>query len=133
MTVRGPKLDEIEIWTDQRALRQYTHDNLRGYWQEQALALRQFPAETAKADNVAWFVLGASRLHHLLATNALTSKAGAGRYALGAFDERWRPIVDEAMSIRILGEPVAPYPGDRGRDVIDFADMVVRDGLAIPV
>jgi len=136
VTVRGPALEQLDIWTDEAALRRYTHDNLRDYWQEQAAALRQFPAEAGKPDIVTWFVLGASRLHHLLATNTLTSKMGAGRYALDAFDKRWWPIVTEAMAVRQLGEPSGRYDGDpdlRARDTVEFSEMVVRTGLTIPV
>ena len=83
-----------------------------------------------------WFVLGTSRLHHLLATDALTSKTGAGRYALEAFDERWHPIVGEAMTLRQLGEETGHYDDAldrRAQDTIGFAEMVVATGLAIPV
>lgn len=136
VTVRGPELEKVDIWTDEAVLRKYTHDNLRSYWLEQAEALRRFPAEAGKSDIVAWFVLGASRLHHLLARGALTSKMGAGRHALEVFGERWRPIITEAMTIRELGEPSGQYDGDtdlRARDTIEFSEMVVKTGLAIPV
>lgn len=136
VAVRGPEPGQVDIWTDQAELRRFTHDNLRSYWLEQAESLRRFPAEAGRSDIVAWCVLGVSRLHHLLARNTLTSKLGAGRYALDAFDERWRPIITEAMSIRALGEPSGRYDGDpaqKAQDTIEFSEMVVQAGLAIPV
>lgn len=30
--VRGPRLDEVEIWTDLRALQEHSHQNLSDYW-----------------------------------------------------------------------------------------------------
>jgi hypothetical protein len=134
--VRGPDLAEVDIWTDEQALRGYTHENLGSYWREQADALAQFPAEAGKPDIVCWCVLGVSRLHHLLATGALTSKTGAGRYAVTAFGEEWRLIVTEALAVRVTGETSGCYDDDpeaRARDTIAFTDMVVRDGLALPV
>ena len=136
VVVRGPELHEIEIWTDSKVLRQYTHDNLRSYWQEQAGALQQFPDEAAKPDIVAWFVLGVSRLHHLLATDQLTSKSGAGRYALDAFDAPWHPVIREALVVRETGGTTGEYDADpdrRGRDTIAFAQMAVQDGLSLSV
>lgn len=76
VTVRGPGLADVEIWTDDAALRRYTHDNLAGYWRETADSLARFPAEAGRPDLVSWCVLGVSRLHHLLTTGALTSKTG---------------------------------------------------------
>jgi hypothetical protein len=136
VTVRGPELPEVEIWTDDAELRRYTRDNLGSYWRGQADALAQFPAEAGKPDIVAWCVLGVSRLHHLLATGELTSKTGAGRYAVEAFGEQWRLIATEALAVRVTGETSGAYDDDpeaRAHDCIAFTDMVVRDGLALPV
>ena len=136
VTVRGPELAEVEIRTDDAELRSYTHDNLGSYWRGQADALAQFPSEAGKPDIVAWCVLGVSRLHHLLATGELTSKTGAGRYAITAFDDRWRSIVTEALAVRVTAETSGAYDDDpeaRAEDCIAFTDMVVRDGLALPI
>lgn len=45
---------------------------------------------------------GVTRLHYTLATSMgmMTSKAGAGTYALEAFPQRWHRIVWEALDIR---------------------------------
>lgn len=135
VTVRGPALSEVEIWTDEAALRSYTRENLASYWREEADALARFPGEAGRSETVAWCVLGVSRLHHLLATGALTSKTGAGRYALARFGEGWRSVVTEALALRVTGETSGAYDQDEARraaDVIAFTDMVVTDGLALP-
>lgn len=109
VVVRGPELHEIEIWTDNQVLRQYTYDNLRSYWQEEAGALQQFPDEAAKTDIVAWFVLGVSR---------------------------WHPVIREALVVRETGGGTGEYDADperRGRDTIAFAQMAVQDGLSLTV
>jgi len=136
VTVTGPELGEVEIWADDAELRRYTHDNLGSYWREEAESLARFPAEAGRPDIVAWCVLGVCRLHHLLATGELTSKTGAGRYAVEAFGERWRLIVTEALAVRVTGETSGAYdddPGQRAEDTIAFLDMVVRDGLSLPI
>lgn len=126
----------MDIWTDDAALRRYTHDNLATYWRETADSLARFPAEAGKPDIVSWCVLGVCRLHHLLATGALTSKTGAGRYAMTRFGERWRPVLTEALALRVTGGTSGYYEGDldrRAADTIAFTDLVVRDGLALTV
>lgn len=136
MVMRGPGLAEVPLWSDQRALRQYTHDNLAAYWSETADSLVQFPSEAGKPEMVTWMVLGTSRLHHLLATDELTSKSGAGIYALDAFGERWRRLVAEALCWREQRMVSGTYQGredERAADVIEFSQMVVERGLAIPV
>jgi len=130
----GPRLADVKLWTDHQVLRKYTHDNLASYWAEQVQALRTFPDEAAKPEIVAWFVLGTARLHHLLATNTLTSKTGAGFYAERVFDPKWHELVGEALSFRALGVTTDDYDSARmAEQVVGFADHVVQDGLAIPV
>lgn len=136
VVLRGPAPADVDIWTDDAELRRYTHENLATYWREEADLLAKFPAEAGKPDIVSWCVLGVSRLHHLLATGALTSKTGAGRYAMSRFGERWRPIVTEALALRVTGGSSGYYegaPDRRAEDTIAFTDMVVRDGLALTV
>ncbi len=136
VTVRGPALEDVAIWTDDEALRTYTRDNLATYWREEADALARFPEEAGRPDTVAWCVLGTSRLHHLLATGELTSKTGAGQYAADVFGPRWRLVVAEALAVRVTGETSGAYdddPRQRAADVIAFTDMVVTEGLALPL
>ncbi|MFJ8806494.1 hypothetical protein [Streptomyces sp. NPDC102490] len=58
VTVRGPALTASEVYVDDAALRAFSDAALSGYWS------------------------------HLLATGSLTSKSGAGRYALLALGAR---------------------------------------------
>lgn len=132
VVARGPGLEEVKIWTDQQTLREYTHGNLSSYWAEQTKLLARFPAEAARADLVEWFVLGLPRLHHLLATDRLTSKNGAGHHAVAAFGERWRLLVAEALAHRTTGQLAGLLPEDElAAQTIEFADLAVREGLAL--
>lgn len=132
--VRGPDLAEISIWTDDAALRAFSHANLSSYWAAEAAALTEQPEWAIKPLATQWCVLGVSRLHHLLATAALTSKSGAGRYALTTFGPQWHPIISEALRIRERpGEP-SQYDGDlarRARDTTAFTTMAIEAALAL--
>jgi hypothetical protein len=115
-----------EVWTSDARLAEFTRDALRGEWAEIAGSLDKFPAETATGE-ATWHVLGAARLHHVLVTGRQTSKSAAGRWGLGHYDERWHPVLREALRIR-EGTPAAGEyddPAARGRDVAAFVHHVV--------
>jgi hypothetical protein len=100
IAIRGPVLTSQDVWSDDVALGAYSHANLTAYWVGVTERLVQHRAEASTPAAAAWCVLGVSRLHHLLATGAMTSKSGAGRYALTAFGSQWRPIIAEALRAR---------------------------------
>ncbi len=134
IVIRGPVLTSGDVWTDDAALRAFTHGNLTSYWSGVADALAARPAEAGTAAMAAWCVLGVSRLHHLLATGAMTSKSGAGRHALRAFGPQWHPIITEALRAR--GQPAAPSayendPAARACDTTAFTVMAIDAGLAL--
>ena len=135
--VRGPRLEDVEIWTDRQALMAYSHRNLAEYW---APSLEQLKAAVPdRLDEfepwiVPWFVTGVPRLHHVLATGRLTSKDGAAHHAVAVFGERWRPLVAEALAYRATGELTAAYDGDTARlaaDVVEFSSLALDAGLAL--
>ncbi|MFH9425107.1 aminoglycoside adenylyltransferase domain-containing protein [Streptomyces sp. NPDC017529] len=139
--VRGPAPGGFDVGVDPAALREWTLGNLDGYWRRwqaahrEPLSLRGVLALHGWA--TAWGVLGVSRLHYTLATGEITSKGGAGRYALETFGAEWRPVIAEALRLHRSGvvEPPAgvPRPGSpfaRRRAVADFVAMVVGDATA---
>ncbi len=127
VTVRG---ELPVVWTDDRRLLAFTRDNLATYWADQATALTKFPDEAAKEESCSWCVLGVARLHHLLVTGEMTSKNTAGRWGLGFYEERWHPVLREALRARTGGPGPGEYavPADRGRDVAEFTAYVVEQG-----
>lgn len=115
------------VWTDPDALRAFTRRNLDEYWATRVELVRAHPAAGIDPQLVMWFVLGVPRRHHLLATGALTSKDGAGRFALATYDERWRPLVRTVLGYRATGvDPDPPAdPVARGHAVVEFVDEVL--------
>ncbi|HEX8495615.1 MAG TPA: aminoglycoside adenylyltransferase domain-containing protein [Actinomycetales bacterium] len=136
ITLRGTPHADLGIWTDDAALRAFTARNLSTYWAAQRDEVTAHPDEASAPWVSAWVVLGVARLHHLLATGAMTTKSGAGRYALDRFDDRWHAVVRDALVVREQGDRPPPLgdgsDGRRGREVAAFAAMVVDDGLALP-
>ena len=73
-------------------------------------------------------VLGVTRLHFTIATGDITSKQGAGLYALETFPDTWHQLVNECLRIRRGGEGQSLYwePLTRRREGLAYMDMVRR-------
>jgi hypothetical protein len=124
--IRGPRLHERDVWYDPDALSAWTRANVQQYWQPWSSRYAAAPAEYDGQDwPVAWGVLGICRLHYTLATGRITSKTGAGKHGLDAFEPRWHDVLSEALRIRSAPDspPTYPSPRDRHRDAVAFMRM----------
>jgi Domain of unknown function (DUF4111) len=75
------------------------HDNLNSYWRSwtrSPIRLSQLLTDYS----VQWSVLGVLRLWYAFCENEITSKTGAGGYALSHLPGRWHPLIQEAINIR---------------------------------
>ncbi len=84
--VSGPEPRALGIVEVSGTLRQWTLDNLHGYWAVTAARARQDlstrpPDQAVAGEGVLWLALGAPRLHATLATGRIISKTEAGSYA----------------------------------------------------
>jgi hypothetical protein len=131
VTVAGPPVETLDIWTDDAALREHTIDNLDTYWRRQAESCAADPDRAASDFACEWVVPGAARLHHLLVTGRQTSKSRAARWGLTFYPERFHRVLREALWVR--ERACAPQYHDlaeRGADVTAFAAYVVGEGAA---
>lgn len=107
------------VYTNLDELLDFTRANLDTYWRGFITTIEQAGIETAdeQDDTVTWIGLGSAKLHHLLFTNELTSKSGAGRYVRDALDPRWSRIARKAVRIREEPEFESLYddPDQRAR------------------
>lgn len=135
ITVTGPELSTLAVWTDEEALRDYTVDNLDTYWRRNAEGLvRATPADLPGDERerdylLSHCVLASVRLHHLLVTGEMTAKSRAGRWALTHYDERWHRVLSEGLRLRD-GSSDSGYSNqaDLLRDVRDLLAYVVETG-----
>ena len=130
LTVSGPPVGGIGVWADHEALRRHTRHNLDTYWRGLAERLAAAPQEVDD-EACCWAVLGAPRLHHLLRTGAMTTKSGAGRWALGCYPERFHRVLREALRIREGGRD--EYSGEaavRARHTAELTAYVVAAGTS---
>lgn len=117
------------VWSDHDRLLAFTREALATEWAGFAASLAKFPSEAA-TDAATWHVLGAARLLHLVQTGEQTSKSAAGRWGLATLDDRWHPVLREALRVRAGVAGTSPYadPADRGADVAAFVAHVVEAG-----
>jgi len=132
VAVRGPS--DVTVWADEGALRTWVRTNLDEYWAVWVARQRKLMGRGTMLLGdwaVMWGVLGIPRLHYTLATGKVTSKTGAGEYALETFGDEWVPIVTEALRLRRgEGEQAEDYrrrPLTRRRDALGFMDHVLAD------
>jgi hypothetical protein len=129
LTVTGPPLDELGIWTSPEHLLAFTRGNLVGYWRANADALAAMPEEGSTEAACCWCVLGVARLHHLLVTGGMTTKSAAGRWGLTYYPERFHRVLREALRVREGGDDEYPRdPAARGHDTGAFTAYVVESG-----
>lgn len=129
VAVAGPALADLGVWTSRDALREFTRANLDSYWRATAESLARMPSEGAHEWACAWSVLGVTRLHHLLVTGKMTTKSGAGRWALASYPERFHRVLREALRIREGGlDEYADDPAARGTDTAALTAYVVAEG-----
>lgn len=132
VTVAGPPVESLGIWTDDEVLRAHTIDNLDTYWRGQVEGCAARPDLAATEEACEWVVPGIARLHHLLVTGDQTAKSRAVRWGLGYFPERWHRVLRESLTIREGGcEPQYADVSERGADLTAFAAYVVAEGTAL--
>ena len=138
ITYRGTPIDLDRLWHDPNRLDAWTRENLESYWRpwlersERLATSLHLDALVEEATE--WGVLGVTRLHHTLATGRITSKHGAGRYALETFPDQWHRIVHEALRIRERRSEGRQYRNSfqRRRDMRAYVAMVIEDALTLP-
>jgi hypothetical protein len=129
VSVAGPPVESLGVWTDDDVLRTYTVDNLGTYWRGQVEACVGDPVAAASEDACAWVVPGVARLDHLLVTGEQTAKSRAVRWGLGHYPERRHRVLREALRLREgTFPPQYDDPADRAADVTSFASYVVEVG-----
>jgi hypothetical protein len=135
ITVRGASLTDRDVWFDAGSLRSWNLANLDGYWSEWVRRARAEPATDARVRHeygLQWLVLGVPRLHYTIATLEVTSKTGAGRYALDVAPAQWHVVLEAAVALRADRDAALPAPPDvLWRDAIDCSAWFIEDAQTL--
>jgi hypothetical protein len=140
ITITGPELSTLQVWTDKQALRDYTVDDVDTYWRRIAEGLaRATPADlpTDERDRdhlLTHCILASVRLHHFLVIGEMTAKSRAGRWALTHYGECWHRVLAEGLHLRdASGASGYADQADLLGDVRDFLAHVVETVTGMPV
>jgi hypothetical protein len=128
-SVVGP-VDAAALWCDPERLRAWTRQNVEDYW-GRWLAAAQRPTSalglaTLRSGMLMWGVLGLSRLFYTLRMGEIASKTAAGEYVREWAEPRWRPIIEEALSIRRTGRGRMLNRVRRRREALAFMRMLLE-------
>lgn len=133
--VRGMPLTGGDVWFDADALRRWNLANLDSYWTEWVQFARTREGTEFRVRHeyhFQWLVLGVPRLHHTIATLDVTSKTGAGRYALEVAPTQWHIIIEAAMALRADRDASLPLSNDvLWRGAIDLSAWFIEDAHRI--
>ncbi|WP_052590258.1 aminoglycoside adenylyltransferase domain-containing protein [Luteipulveratus mongoliensis] len=111
ITMRGTPVAQLGVHTNPEELQAFTRGNLEAYWGRQAVVLGVL-TEAIPSWASEWCVLGINRLHHVLQTGRITSKSGAGRWALDELDAKHHQVIREGLSVRESGISDPVYDAD---------------------
>jgi hypothetical protein len=97
IAIRGRAPSASWIAADLVLAQAYSYENLQSYWLGWIASRRAVTG--LSAEDVAWSVLGVSRLHALMREGLVLSKTAAGHYAVATFP-RHRSIIEAALAVR---------------------------------
>jgi hypothetical protein len=105
LALRGPEPRDLDFEVDFELLLAKMAQNLNSYWA--SFTRRDGRLSWLLSDaGIEWAVLGVLRQHYTFRERGITSKAGAGEYALAHMPPRWHKLIREALNLR--EQPEAP-------------------------
>ncbi|MDF2485938.1 MAG: hypothetical protein K0R46_2106 [Herbinix sp.] len=133
ITVKGNEIVNFNYTVDFDILISKMKDNINTYWQNWAAACRRFPSIryislSISLKTIEWGVLGVSRLYFTFLERDITSKVGAGEYALRTVPQRWHKIIKEAMRLRKnIKKSYYSSVFQRRSDALAYIDFIIQE------
>ena len=133
ITIRGQEIENLKYTVDFDILISKMMDNLNTYWLKWANTYRKFPsikyiALLVSPKVIEWGVLGVSRLYYTFKEKGITSKVGAGEYALQTVPQMWHKIINEAMRLRKdIKKSYYNSIFERRKDALGYIDYIIQE------
>lgn len=81
-----------------------------------------------RLDSIEWSVLGVTRLYYTFREKDITSKIGAGEYALQTLPANWHRIINESMRLRKnIKKSYYHSVFERRRDALDYMEFIIQE------
>ncbi|MCA0455148.1 MAG: DUF4111 domain-containing protein [Chloroflexi bacterium] len=126
ITVKGTPAGELPYHVETDTLIRWMKNNLNLYW----ATFTRKPARMAwllSDYGIQWAVLGVLRQYYTFREHEITSKTGAGEYALTQLPARWHKLIREAMSIREeSGTSTYQTTVGRALDALQFMRSIIQ-------
>lgn len=133
ITIRGQAIETLDYTVDWNILIHNMKENLNTYWLNWVKGCERFPSlkhicSYVRLGSIEWGVLGVTRLYYTFNEKDITSKIGAGEYALKTFPEKWHRIINEAMRLR-KNNKNSYYNSvfERRKDALDYMKFVIQE------
>lgn len=133
ITIKGQKIEDVCYTVDWNILINNMRDNLNTYWLSWWSDCKRFPSINNigllfSLHMVEWGVLGVSRLYYTFKEKDITSKVGAGEYALRVVPQRWHKIINESMRLRNDNKK-SLYKSvfNRRKDTLDYIEFMIQE------
>ena len=129
--VHGPSLEGRPLARDDELLRRWCLARIEREWTPWWYRSANLVSGAGVGSLGGWApasgVLGVTRLHYMLTTGRVTSKCGAGEWALTVCEPQWRRLLEECLRIR--NRPTKPSlfrdPFSRRRQALAFMDLLM--------
>ncbi|MRX53009.1 DUF4111 domain-containing protein [Bacillus idriensis] len=133
ITIKGLPIKTYNLPADWKHLKTNLVENINGYWLNwvkdcERLTSLQFPGLYVSGSMIEWGVLGVTRLFYSIREEDITSKVGAGEYALRTVPEEYHQIITEALRIR-NGNKFSLYSSmiKRRNDALKYMKFVINE------
>ncbi|MED3649763.1 aminoglycoside adenylyltransferase domain-containing protein [Heyndrickxia sporothermodurans] len=133
VTVRGEKIENVNFDVNWDVLIENMRANLNTYWRNWTNDCKKFLSLKYiglffNLGMIEWGVLGVSRIFYTFREKDITSKVGAGEYALRAVPQKWHKIINESMRFR-KGNKKSFYTSvfERRKDALAYMEFIIRE------
>lgn len=133
ITVKGQGIENFDFTVEWDILTYNMRDNLNTYWLNwmndcKKLTSIKYIGLFVSLGMIEWGVLGVSRLYYTFKELDMTSKVGAGEYALQTVPQRWHRIINESMRLR-KNNKKSYYKSvfERRKDVLEYIDFIRKE------
>jgi Domain of unknown function (DUF4111)/Nucleotidyltransferase domain len=129
--VYGPDLQHRAIARDEEMLRDWCLASIEKQWTPWWYRNAKLWSGSGIGSLGGWApasgVLGVTRIHYMLSTGRVTSKCGAGEWALTVCERQWRRLLEECLRIRNRPTKRSLYrdPFTRRRQALLFMDLLM--------
>ncbi len=132
ITLRGKNIGDYNYHVDWNELLEHMKDNLNTYWlnwmtNSSKLFSINGLVSSISLKSIEWGVLGVTRQYYSFIEKGMTSKVGAGEYALMCVPERWHKILRESMRSR-KGIAKSYYKSvfTRRKDMLQYMNFIIE-------